>query len=318
MNYLARRNAERRKRKRIMIVSAITGATVVLVGGLVWLSHLDALQIKTVTVEGASSTLEKNIQTIAKEELDKSIFFVFPKRNTLLFSKSAIEKRFLSEPKIKTVEIGRFGFSEIKVIVTERVPFALWCEQFVDPEVPIFTKVKSESISDCYFVDNEGFIYARTPFFSGHTFFELYGGPLSYDIEEVTKENVEASLSQPILGGATTSLDRPENEKPPTNTIVGMQYIPRKDFLISMDFVNSLKKEGIQSHALFVQERTLFELELANGGVVRFSPTQDLVKALDALMTAWDKKFTPGSKITPKSLEYVDVRFDNKVIFKFK
>jgi hypothetical protein len=320
INYLAQRNAERRKKKQILIVSAVVGAVVFFVGGAIWLSRIDALQIKTITVEGAGSALKKNIQTVADEELEKKIWFVFPRRNTLLFSKSAIEKRLLTEPKIKTVEIDRFGFSEIKIIITERAPFALWCEKFVEQKAATAIKVetKPESVSDCYFVDNEGFIYARAPFFSGHVFFELYGGPLLYDVEKKPEENIEASSSRSILDIATSSFDIQKVTPAEIRDVIGTQYIPRKDFLISMDLVNSLKKEGIQVHSLFVFDRTLFELKLATGGMIRFSPAEDLAKAIESLIVAWDKKFTPGAKITPTKLEYVDIRFDNKVLFKFK
>lgn len=266
------------------------------VAGVVWLSQMDSHQIKKVQVKGASETLAGEIVSVVEEEMAKKILWLFPKRNTFLFPKKNTESMLLDKyPRIKSISVDSINFSKILITVVEREPAVLWCREYM---------LDSENdMSDCYFVDKTGYVFTEAPYFSDHVYFELYGSPLVFD------KKVEATTSPDILA---------EKAVDDLASVIGIQLLPKETFVLVISFVRSLEQISIGSYSLTIRDEDLFEISMDSGGILKFSPTQDLVEVLGKIKTAYEKKFTESSEKTPSQIEYVDVRFANKVLFKFE
>ena len=266
-----------------------------IVMGIVWLSRIDRLQINDVQVKGASEALTKEIVLIVEEKMSEKTLWLLPKRNAFLFSEGKMEDVLLDKyPRIKSISVDSMDFSKIIVTVVEREPEILWCRGYGSDS--------DDNTNDCYFVDKTGYVYIEAPYFSDHVYFELYGFPLAFD------KNVEATTSLEVVAKETAGN---------SGSVVGTQLLPKETFVLIMSFVRSLEQISIGSYSLTMRDEDLFEISMDNGGVLKFSPTQNLLEALRNLKTAYEKKFTGSSSKTPSHIEYIDIRFANKVLFKF-
>tara|TARA_B100000745_G_scaffold299783_1_gene251486 strand:+ start:2607 stop:3239 length:633 start_codon:yes stop_codon:yes gene_type:complete len=72
---------------------------------------------------------------------------LFSRNNLLLYPKNALEKNLLQAfPNIRAVKIRtKLTTGMVEVLITERVPFGVWCQETLD----------------CYKVDAEGFLFEK-------------------------------------------------------------------------------------------------------------------------------------------------------------
>ena len=137
---------------------------------------------------------------------------------------------------------------------------------------------KSNSDKKCYFLDETGFIFDEAPYFSGEVYFKFYGKVF---------QNYTDIFSQLIL------------------------------------FKENLEKMGLKPIALYVADDENAKIFLSRGNdshpEILFKSSDDVEKIAENLETALTtdplqaelkKKFS--------SLVYIDLRFGNKVYYKFK
>lgn len=162
----------RRKRRRVRLGIAAVAAALLLLALLVGLSYLPFLQIKEVRVSGKQTFASSTIQTYVESQLQGRYWLLFPKKNILLYPKRAISAGLLSRfPELKVADVHAVNFHAIAAAVIERQPRALWCMQ---GEIPTTT-------SACYFMDEEGVVYAPAAAAAGDALVSYQGaapGPL--------------------------------------------------------------------------------------------------------------------------------------------
>ena len=137
------------------------------------------------------------------------------------------------------------------------------------------------AMNDCYFIDDKGFVFTKAPAFSGNVYLTVYG--------EVTGMG-----SKPL----------------------GKNFLNEERFVRLIQLRALLAKEGLDTTMLTQKEGNDFEFHLASGGILVFNENQDARKLLHNLAAAIEVKENEG-KNTEEGLEYIDVRFKNKVLFKF-
>jgi len=315
----SRRSKERQKNKLKKIVILSFVCLVFLVGGVSWIFHNEKILIDNVQIEGAQSdSLSENIKILAEENLSGNRWWIFPKKNTFIFSKKKLTVEILEKYKqVKNIVVKRVGFKMINISLSEREPVALWC----DGENPLFGE--SINVGNCYFVDNEGYIYSDAPFFQDHVYFELYGKPFIEEIE--TTEETKKDEKEDKENNKDESKREKKDEKTTESTEdvvkdnnIGKYFLPPVRFAQTMQFVKLLEKNEMPTYSLTVDSPDIYRLILASGGELIFSPTQDYERVIDDLKIAYKKKFSENPDLSPKDLEYVNIQFDNKIIFKFR
>ncbi len=138
-------------------------------------------------------------------------------------------------------------------------------------------------VESCYFLDIDGYAFAPAPYFSGHVYF--------------------------------TFLKKFESD---TETPVGTMFLPEGEFKRLVSFRNTLRERELDAYALEVLEAGDYAFVLADGTKIVFNPKQDLgVAALNLAATFDTEQFIKKRK-SGLFLEYVDVRFDSKVLYRFK
>lgn len=149
------------------------------VGGISYfLFFSEIFQIKKIAVSGEVGIYEENIKAL-----------VYPK-NIFLINTGEIEKNILSNfSKIGKVEIYRSLPDALDILITERTPIALWCEQ-----------------DHCFFADKEGVIFGENP---PETDLIKIMGPKEMlnkekisqilDIQRKLKENPQVTATQALI-----------------------------------------------------------------------------------------------------------------------
>jgi len=132
--------------------------------------------------------------------------------------------------------------------------------------------------SDCYFLDSSGYIFSIAPAFSGGVYM-VYSNDPTFD------------------------------------TPLRQQFMPSTQFKGLTDFVGNLSHIPL-SPKIFVAKTDEYDLLLPSGTTVMWKPSQNL----DAVYSNLSTFLTDPSldKSTISNFLYIDLRFDDKVFYKYK
>ena len=275
----ARLQARRRKR--------IIGSTVLIVfclaslwGLLFWLSGLQAITIQNIEVAGTTSVSPTDITTVAENFLAGRYFFTVPRNNILFYPKVAIEKSILkSYPQVKQVAVSFKNFHTIGISVAERHAVAWWCQNYVASSV-----VKGAG-ENCFLVDGSGLIFAPSPEVASTSpqFIKFYSA--------LPKEN---PIGQSYLSTSTpASFDR---------------FLGFAKNLNTLGFTVSLFRE---------RPDTDFEAQFSGGQSIIFARDADFASVFNNFQTiVSDPNFASAN--TFSTIDYIDLRYGNKVFYKTK
>ena len=248
----------------------------------VYLSRLPGINIETVEVEGASIVEGENIKAVAQEKISGKYLWLIPKTNVLFYPKEKIVEALTSQYKrLGEINLSIKNNRVLVVAVTEHQPLYTWCG--VDLSVIL---EDTEKPHKCYFLDKDGYVFDEAPYFSGDVYFKFYG------LQGVNPEN-------------------------PTGSYFAQEYFQN---LIS--FKQGLETLALEPITFYLKEDGDAELYLSGTKnpkpkifIRTDSDMENLTGNLEAalrtepLKTRMEKEYA--------KLEYLDLRFDNKVYSKF-
>jgi cell division septal protein FtsQ len=139
------------KKKKFLLENNIFGGFfiffVLLFSSIYFFVFFSYFQIKKIEIENAENINLEKVGDIAKKDISK-IFLFFNVKSTFLISPSEIKEDILKEIKtIKNVVIRRVFPANLKIIIEERVPAAIFC--------------KEEETENCFYLDKEGVVFQR-------------------------------------------------------------------------------------------------------------------------------------------------------------
>lgn len=280
------RLAKRRRKAIYWKVTAVLFIVASFVGVTSYLLQQPEVTVQTVEIAGNEIVSAKELEGLVGNGLQGNYLFLFSRSNIFIFPKRNIESQILAAYKrVEKVAISREGFTKITVQVSERNPFALWCGESSDDfyeAVGTTTEVLPQTLAQleqCYFLDGSGYIFTEAPRFTGNLYF-IYRGLL--------------------LG----------------NEPVGTQFLSEAEFGALRLFLNTTRDLDLVPVSLHKTFENEFELALEGGARLIFGAEQNLAVVLDNLESALGTEtFTEGSL---SEVDYIDLRFGNKVYYKFK
>jgi cell division septal protein FtsQ len=152
----------RAKKRRLFLVRSL----IVLFFSLIILFRLAIFSghkkviINNISIVNNISFSEEEILNIVNQDLTHRYWYLFAKRNFLIFPRLEIKRDLLAQIKTLTkVNISWSGWQNIMIEVEERKPHSVYCG------TDILTKSNV-----CFFVDQRGYIYSLAPVFSGSVF----------------------------------------------------------------------------------------------------------------------------------------------------
>lgn len=134
----------------------------------------------------------------------------------------------------------------------------------------------------CYFMDNNGVVFSESPTFSGDAYFKYYG----------------------YMG----------NEVNP----IGMTYLGSIDFFHDLSaFVERVKNTSVRPVYCVAKDSKQFDLILSDGGKVYVDGSVPFSKSNDNL-EALLKNLSSATTTRDLNIDYIDLRFGNKLFYKLK
>jgi cell division septal protein FtsQ len=254
---------EKRRKRLVRFFVFYIGAGLILAVSLVLLLRIDWFKIKSVEVVGNSVESSKHISDVTKERLSGNYLYFIPKSNFLFYPRRALKGELLNSFKrFEEVGVSYEGDNTLLVDVEERKPLWLWCED-----------------QDCYFMDKDGYVFAKAPNFSGNVYLRASGG-------------LEVQSGE----------------------VIGSVFAGNWNFEELKAFVEAIKENGFVPVGIVITPERDAELLLKNGEVIKLSPT----KSLTAAHTDLENALASGLISSEVPLQYIDLRFDNKIFYKAK
>lgn len=134
----------------------------------------------------------------------------------------------------------------------------------------------------CYFMDRNSTIFAEAPQFSGDAYMKYYGP----------------------LGG---------------ETVIGTEYMASTtQFLELSEFVERIKNMSLRPQYVVAKEEGEFLLRIRGGGDIYFNNKEPFLKAGDNLEELLRTPALAKNSSGTLPIEYIDLRFGNKLFYKLK
>lgn len=252
----------------------------VIVYALSYFSSNENITIDKVEITGNHIISSESIEERILSNMSSKYLYLFSKANTFIYPRQKIyDDLIFNFPRIEELSIYRDGMKIIHVDLKERVGAYLYC----GPSVPLD---KNEVGENCYFINDDGFVFDKAPYFSGNIYFKYY---------------VDMNEENPL----------------------GKQILPKDNFHRLMRFVEGTRSIGFDPIYIVIREdgSNHLYLDSSNGlnPEIIFKNNTDYEIIMENLSLAMKKKeFSNEINSKYNSLLYIDLRFKDKVLYKFQ
>jgi hypothetical protein len=247
-----------------------------------YFSNLNSLKIQEIQIAGNKVIDTRDIRKVVDGEINGKYLWFFPRSNVLFYPKSSIKDELQNEfQRLKDINLAVKDNKVLEITLGERDSKFIWCG-VSSPQIGIKEK--------CYFMDENGYIFDEAPYFSGEVYFKFYG-PLEDQI------NPDESI------GA---------------------YFSKQSFKYLTSFKNVLTNIKLKPVALSIAADKNIEILLSSGISSKVGPKillktdsdfQTVAENLQTALTAEPLQSEFKNKYS--LLQYIDLRFGNKVYYKF-
>jgi len=244
------------------------------------LLHKPFFQVSEIKVRGTHVVHPHDVGIKVQDILSKKKLWLVPLDSWITLPDKKIKKDlYASFDRIKDVRTSVHNFDTFIIDIDEWEPAFLWCN--ID---------EVELVRSCWFMDEQGHIFSKAPYFSPGVY-PMFVTPAS-SLDAVLGEK---KIDPEILDQVLVIYNMLEDKNSTVETIT---------FGEEMDIVFTLQK---------LQGTLLEDTELL---ITRTMSVDILDQNLELLLdhTSFKEKFETNAEL----LEYIDLRFDGKLLFKFK
>lgn len=298
----SKQHIKKRRAARLRKLQLYTGGIVAVLALIVGLTHLNAVQITDITITTEDDVSDQVVEEQVAESISRRWLGMVARDNILLLPRGDIRSdvRGISA-RIDDVDISLTGLRGVAITVTNRDPVARACgstvsntDQNDEPRGTTTSAVEDSASRECYLVDSSGTLFILS------------------DSDE-TDELLSYQIDTPLRAGT--------------------ELLPPDVFRSVRAFVAALEGIDLDPQEVVIQEGGDLEIPVtdADAGTstdrvdLRVSMYKDLEQTAANLQTVIaNRSFVaegsngdePADTVSPFSLEYIDMRFDNKVFYK--
>lgn len=269
----------RRRRTRIFILFSIL--LIIMVGASAYFSGNPKVTINNIKVSGTRIINVSDVEWSVKDMISGKYLYLFSRANVLIYPKGQIYKKLLVDfPRIDEISISQEGWNTLSIDIVERSGSYLYCGAKI-PEAQV------DIGENCYFVNNDGYIFDKAPYFSGNVYFKYY-------------------LS--LVGDGDNPL--------------GQQMLSPEKFHSVARFIDGVAELGFKpTHLVMSSDENILYLDhgdLDTSPQILFNDENNLEDILNNLSLSMAKpEFATDINSKYTTLLYIDLRFDSKVLYKF-
>lgn len=273
------REKKMRNRKRFL------GCLILLaiVGGFFSLLNLNFFRLTTFNLLGQTSQDLVVIKQTINQELNGRYLLVVPKNSVFFFSKTnlalLLKQKF---PGLQSVEIDSPNLNTLAISLADRDSKVLWCNVSVKGKI-------------CFYLNDEGLVYQVAPNFSDSIIMEFTSDSLVKKLNTRVinpRDLAQAKFFLNFLKTVLVGWPSPETDF----KLSSIKALPLQDFEATI--VSATNPDN--SWKLFFNTGASADKLITNFHSLIKDPT---------LTKDW---------ATAKTLDYLDLRFDNKIFYKFR
>ena len=261
---------KKKKRKKIAILIFLFLGLSSVIYGLIYFLREDRFQVLEVSVLGENVIDRDEMITLTSELLTGFYLWVVPRSNFLVYPRRTIERALMEKfPRLSSAKLN-LKERTLYIGVEERLPYALYCRE----------ATLSLETGKCYFLDEEGLIFALAPSFSGDTYL-IYA----------TKE----PLAEPL----------------------GKRLVDVEEFKALSSFIADLESLNIESRALELRENE-YSLLISSGGKIIWQKENPLALIQSNLEAFLSNDSIRAQEDFLERILYLNLSSENKVFYKFR
>lgn len=279
----SKKHAQKRKEARLKKIKVYFVLSLFFCGILVGITHLNSVQINDIQIETDSYIKPEMIEDVTSVIIQRPILGIIQRDNILLFPRREIRQEIQSiSSRIKTVNLRITGVQSFQITVVNREAVVLACHDQQSP------------LGKCYSVDENGLIFPSNE-----------------------------SPSDKLLRYTTLVPPRP-----------GMQLLSPHQFQALQSFIDVIHEMGINTTQVDLgpaEDVTLHTVstaqnkEITEEVEIRINLYQELPQIASNLQSAINSQSFVAEEpdesgidqpVSPFSLEYIDMRFENKVFYR--
>ncbi|HEC94085.1 MAG TPA: hypothetical protein ENI56_01780 [Candidatus Kaiserbacteria bacterium] len=254
------------------------------------------MKITRIAVVAPAGISDAVVSSIAWHSLDGSYVNIIPYSSLLFFNSGAVRNAVLkSEPTVAAVSISRKGLSSISIALEPRTALSRWCGISAS-STPANTLLKDTDVAKrCYLFDSSGFLYRN----------------IAKSALPSASSSLVGKLSQSIAIGSTTALfpytvyaPLTATGTPYLNTIANESLLPH-----IFDFAQNIRTFHATVSAIVLRGD---EVDLFLNDGTRITYVRGGERNAFSLLSSVAKNIS----LSDGSLQYVDLRFKDKVYFK--
>lgn len=293
---------KQKRTRRLRRIGFFLVAVIVLLGLLSYVSFRRQFRIQAVILSGGVLVTQPDVEEETLKFISGSYFWIFPRDNFLIYPRHALSK-YLAEKfkRIDTISISLKDARTLAVVISERKPTSLWCGDGVRAEIfdghtsesdanhqatSTEEKTTNKETEKCYFLDDLGTVFAEAPEFSGDAYFRYYG-PISTS----SGQRYPIGESFPVSNTGFSDLAR---------------------------FVSRLFAMSLEPQYLSVKDGGQFEAVLSGGAKIYFDNKNSVDQQADNLSVILRSDTFSATSSIGKIVDYIDLRFGNKLYYKLK
>lgn len=267
----------------ILGILAVSGTA----AAIIYVLQMPYFQINSIKISGLVSLDETEIRQKLFSHLDGKVAMFLPRKSFFFVSSRDAEALLKNAfPRIAAVSAVKIFPQELSVKISERNLWGIYCNDFrmeAPPEDPIIKnniQPQDQEIqpSNCAYVDQEGFAYEFSPISAGSLLIKIHG---------------DGEFAVPS------------------------QAIPRELVGRMNEFSRELKNSlGLDTSGFEFSKSILreFRVKTSEGFSLWINRDDNFVNVLKVLKTVLDEEI----KDRRDKLEYADLRFGNKVFYKYR
>ena len=277
---------ESMKRKRKAFRLRLSILFLILFISIVWalafFSNNSYVTVNEVVVTGTRIINASDVEFSVEDSLSGKYLRLFAKKNVFIYPQNQIYKKLLADfPRIEKLKVQREGLNTLKVDIVERAGSYLYCGTTI-PEL------QTQIGENCYFINNDGYIFDKAPYFSGNVYFKYYSALVDGDVDPL-----------------------------------GKQMLTPEHFHATARFVDGVIKLGFKpTHLVIGADSSTLYLDHGISDTkpqIIWKGENDLDSILDNLSVSMAKpEFANEIRSKYTTLLYIDLRFKNKVLYKFE
>jgi hypothetical protein len=272
----------KKKRMRLWRTVAIgLLCAIILTGACSWILRMSWMSISDVEVFGADPDITGGIHDLAVNTLAGSYLGIFPHKNILIYPKSAIISAIKSNfPRVLDVDVAHDGLDRIRVTIDQKTPAAVVCATLPNFDENILVY---DPTDPCYFADSTGFLFEKSPGFSGHPY-HIYYAP-------------------DIVASGTD------------NDYVGAYATSTSEFDSLQSFYDGAEHDGIAGDAILLENDGEYEL-YSSSTIIYFNDEEGLPTELSNLTAFWSHMTSDPTRRQQPAFDYIDLRYSPNVFYK--